>query len=211
MKTERDFLLRIGMPESVARKEKIFGPSSVGVIVHTGEFEAAQGNQTFIEPNVLLVRQADQVVNGYHPWGIPAGRAFDGEGILQVAKREGFEETGIKLYPERLRWFCLVGDRKAILSYGVNASEIQGIENAVEYELGIKVILPANDVDTSEIDRLALVPVEVFGDHMLTGSNRVYRRKDLLEAGEYLYYPESHNIDQKVDFILYKTHRQWGY
>ena len=206
MINERDFLLDIGMPEGVANKEAIFKPSSVGVIIHTGDFEFEERKRKRSgEPEVLLVRQADELVNGFHPWGTPAGRAEGNEGVVQTAEREVGEETGIRLDSSRLRWFCPSGDRRVIFSYQISAAEIPHIQEAEEYELGIKVIPPDDNVNTGEIDRLALVPVEVFFDHMLAGSHRVFRNLRLLS--KYIYYPESEEVDENIDFVpaVYKS------
>jgi len=206
MKNERDFLLRIGMPESVADREAIFKPSSVGVIIHTGDFdfEERRGKRSG-EPEVLLVRQADKLVNGFHPWGIPAGKTEAGEGIIQTAEREVREEVGISIHESRLKWFCPSGERKAILSYQVNITEVPRLQEAEEYELGIKVIPPDDNVNPREIDKLALVPVEVFFDHMLVGSHRVFRNLSLLS--EYVYCPKNQEVDENIDFVpaVYKS------
>jgi 8-oxo-dGTP pyrophosphatase MutT (NUDIX family) len=205
MSTEKDFLVSIGMPESVARREAIFKPSSVGVIIHTGDFDFEERRRKRSgEPEVLLVRQAEKLVNGFHPWGIPAGKAED-EGIIEVAEREVCEETYINLEVARLKWFCPSGDRKAILSYQIGTTEIPRWQEAEEYELGIKVIPPDSNVNPHEIDKLALVPVEVFFDHMLVGSHRVFRKLSLLS--EYVYFPKSERVDENIDFVpaVYKS------
>lgn len=125
MNSERDFLVSIGCPEEVATREAIFRPSSLGVIIHTGDFEFEERKRLRSgEPQILMVRQADMLIEGFHSWGIPAGRANKDEGIIEVARREVYEETGMNLVPARLKWFCPVGDRKAILSYKVDITEI---------------------------------------------------------------------------------------
>ena len=196
MNTDRELFLSIGMPDSVSRKKEIFRPSSVGVLVHTGDFECGNLSQ---EPEILLVRQADKNVNGFHPWGIPAGKAEGEEGIIQVAEREVGEETGIILVQSRLKWFCPAGDRKAILSYRVETMEIPHWQQIEEHQLGIKTLTIGTNVDPREIDRLALVPVGVFFDHRLVGSQHVYRKKSLLQ--EYLYYPKSTEVNENIDFV----------
>ena len=205
MIAERDLLIKMGMPESVAVRKEMFSPTSVGVIVHTGNFNFEESRQWRSgEPEVLLVRQADQLVDNFHPWGIPAGRAKWGEGIIQVAAREVAEETGISVDVSRLRWFCPVGNRRAVLSYRIVDMEIPHYLEYQEYELGIKVFSLNYQAEIKEIDRLALVPVEVFADHMLVGSKCHYRRKDLLP--NYIYYPKSEEADENIDFVptIYK-------
>lgn len=206
MKAERDFLLSIGMPERVANREAIFKPFLVGVIIHTGDFEYKKRRRKRSgEPEVLLVRQADKLVNGFHPWDIPSGKAGVGEGIVQVAEREVFEETGINLDTPRLKWFCSSEGGKAILSYQLNMTEVPRWRESEGYELGIKVIPPDSNVNPHEIDKLALVPVEVFFDHMLVGSHRVFRNKGLLD--DCIHYPKSEEVDDNIDFVpaVYKS------
>ena len=201
MAAEREQLLQMGMPESVAERGEIFSPTSVGVIVHTGDFVFEERvRKRSGEPEVLLVRQADKLVYGVHPWGIPAGKAEQGERIIQVAFREVLEETGMVIDYKRLRWFCSPGDRQAILSYQITLLDIPLWNEAEDYEMEIKVFPPASSVNTSEIDRLALVPVETFADHMVGGPTRPYRKLDLLP--DYLYYPKSHEVNEEVDFVL---------
>lgn len=200
MVSERDLLLGMGMPETVAQKEAMFNPSSVGVIMHTGDFDFEERrNNRSGEPSVLVVRQADQIVNGYHPWGITAGGSNPGESIIQTALREIPEETGINIDAKRLRWFCPVGERKVVLHYQITTDEIPRWEEAEEHEHKIMVFPPDESVDTSEVDRLALVPVEIFFDHMMVGRNSYYRKISLLH--EYVYSPKSREVDENVDFV----------
>ena len=206
MAAEREQLLQMGMPESVAERGEIFSPTSVGVIVHTGDFVFEERvRKRSGEPEVLLVRQADMQVNGFKPWGIPAGRAQEGEGIIQVAVREVKEETGMEIEPQRLRWFCPVSDRQAVLSYQIGLSEIPRWTEAVHYELDIKIFPPSEGINTAEIDRLALVHVEVFADHMLVGSNRHFVMWD--EPCNYLDHPEKKVDWEKVGRRLYARSR----
>ena len=206
MATEREQLLQIGMPESVAERGEIFSPTSVGVIVHTGDFVFEERvRKRSGEPEVLLVRQADMQLNGFKPWGIPAGRAQPGEGIIQVAVREVREETGMEIESQRLRWFSRAGERQAILSYQIGLSEIPRWSEAIHYELGIKVFPPSDGINTAEIDKLALVPVEVFADHMLVGSNRHFVMWD--EPCNYLDHPEKKVDWEKVGRRLYARSR----
>lgn len=98
MRTEKEFLRKAGTPKRVVAEEAVFSPTSVGVIIHTGHFDFAERRRLRSgEPEVLLVRQKDQVVNGFHPWGIPAGRVEQGEIIAQAMTREVAQETGISL------------------------------------------------------------------------------------------------------------------
>ena len=48
----------------------------------------------------LLVQETKEICKG--KWNIPAGRVEDGESVIEAAKREVFEETGIKMDVERL-------------------------------------------------------------------------------------------------------------
>lgn len=221
MASEREQLLQMCMPESVAERGEIFSPSSVGVIIHTGDFVFEERRRKRSgEPGVLLVRQADEQIDGFKPWGVPAGRTQEGEGIIQTAVREVKEETAIEVEPQRLRWFCPTwGDKHVVLSYQIGLTEIPRWREAVSYELGIKIFPPSDVVNTAEIDRLALVPVEVFADHMLVGSHRHFVIWD--EPSKFPGYPQkevdydkliayhyarSRPADEEIDFVpaMYK-------
>lgn len=165
----------LGMPKHLA-KENLIYPSSVGVIIHTGAFDLEKRRRLRTgEPEVLLVKQADQKIGDVNPWGIPAGRRVGNETFLETAAREVLEETGIEIELSRFEWFCPFGDDKVILSYEIPYSEIPNIDKAEKLGLDIKLIPPPEGVNRKEIGELALVPVEVFFDHMSVGSHRIYR------------------------------------
>src|SRR3989338_841704 len=192
MNAERNYYIGIGIPERVADRPEIFRPHSVGVIIHTGYLHLAERRLYGAEqPNVLLLRQADQIVHGFHPWGIPAGRSKKDEDIFEAAKREVLEETGIQIERERLRWFCTAGRNGAVLSYRVEYGEILNLGTACLHEFGIRTFPPHKSADLKEIDRAALVPIDVFGDLGLVELNYVCRQVALKDQ----YYSNRENID----------------
>lgn len=205
MATEREYYTSIGMPGRVAERPEILRPHSVGVIIHTGYLEIAERRVYGAEePNVLLLRQADQFVDGFHPWGIPAGRSERDESIFETARREVLEETGIEIERERLRWFCPVSRNGAVLSYRVEHIDIANLGMAQLHEFGIRSFPPHAGANPREIDRAALVPVEFFGDLGMIGSR--YTCRQVASKDRYTYYPNGESVDEDIDFvpIMYK-------
>lgn len=159
-------------------REFLLGHSSIGIIVHTGSLDYRKCRY-YGEPEVLIVRQKDQFIDGFHPWGIPAGKVKLGETAFQTAERELKEETGMPIRrPSSLEFFCFAGTKKVVLSYHINPSEIPRWDERTEHELGIMTLPPAEGVDVNEIDRLALIPAGIFFDHGLVGERHVYKSLD---------------------------------
>jgi 8-oxo-dGTP pyrophosphatase MutT (NUDIX family) len=168
MQYEKQWLLETGMPHNLLREKRLFEPSSVGIIMHVGPLPYPRAR----EPKILLVRQHDQIEDGYHPWGIPAGHVEEGEAIEHAVRREMKEETGISMQKSRLQWFCPVG-RGIVFTYELGKNELlHGRKKKLA--LDIEMFRPSRSVDRNEIDMMAFVPVETWMDHRLMVPNLAY-------------------------------------
>lgn len=194
MDAERKWLIYTGAPPRVASLKSVLNPRSVGFIMHLGRFGPSM--------DVLLVRQHDQVDDdGFHLWANPAGHVEPRETIWQASEREIGEETGMKLDRPRVQWLCPVGRGGIVFYYEMYPNEIAKMRYSRKHELGIRTLRPPRSVDRNEIDRMAMVPVDVWLDHGLVGVNHVYRQIARKNREEYLYYPASEGVDEEVDFV----------
>ncbi len=64
----------------------------------------AAGSFIEYDNKILLLKRAPEKKGG-GTWGLPAGKVEPGESVLEAAKRELFEETGIEVAPYKLEFF----------------------------------------------------------------------------------------------------------
>ena len=117
------------------------------------------------EKKVLLQKRSMNKVAHPGQWGLNGGKVNAGEDTLTTAVRETFEEIGIKINKEELKFLCQYIDEKGIFT-------IYYIEKNVNIE--------DCKIQTEELDRLEYFELDEISKLIIEGTQWVDKLKAVL-------------------------------
>jgi ADP-ribose pyrophosphatase YjhB (NUDIX family) len=128
------------------------------LVGHTKIIMVVAGAFVFNEKHhILLHRRSD---NGY--WGLPGGFMELGENVEDTARREVFEETGIRL--GKMELFGIYSNTEKVFGNGDQTSLVQIMFVCKEYEGELRT---SNETLETKFFPTHLLPKNLFPDHML--------------------------------------------